>query len=571
MERSTRCRAALLLAAALFAACSGSGGGAADAGDAGGTDTGTGTDADAGNDSGLDAGSDTDTGDDAGCVPGAQADALTVVTVQGSVRGHGDEGTTAFQGIPFARPPTGDLRWKPPAPPGCIAGVLEAAGFGPACPQLDGDTGDYLGDEDCLTLNVWTPAALPASAADRPVLFFVHGGGNSLGSASETASGLPMYGGEALAAATGAVVVTAQYRIGPLGFLSHDGLAAESPQQASGNYGILDLVSALAWVRGNIAAFGGDPSRVLLFGESAGAQDTCMLLVSPLAKGLFGAALMESGGCPGTKKADALAVGLDLEGAAGCSAEPDPVACLRGRSPQELLEAMPPEVNVAGAQAPWQPHVDGWVLPDAPMDMLAAGEHNDVPFVVGVNADETARSIPQGVTEAQYQALVKATFGLLSAKVLAEYEVADYGSAWSAYYHLTTDLKFICPARQIAAAAAKGGSSPVFRYFFAETVDWALLEPFGAFHGVELMFVFDRLANALYDPPPEETGLMDAIQGYWSSLAADGVPSAAGQPSWPKYAPASDDALVLEGGNVHAQDGVRTAQCDFWANLLKWK
>ena len=210
-----------------------------------------------------------------------------VATSCGSYQGSLQGSTYAFLGIRYAAAPTGSRRWQAPQPATCPTTVQQSNTFGVKCPQLDTTTNAFVGDEDCLTLNVWAPtAAVGNNSARRPVFVFIHGGGNSLGSSSETlAGGVPTYRGDRLSGYANAVVVTVNYRIGPLGFLAHPSLDAETAQNTSGNYGILDLIAALRWVRDSIGNFGGDPARVMVFGQSAGGQNTCMLLASPLAAG----------------------------------------------------------------------------------------------------------------------------------------------------------------------------------------------------------------------------------------------------------------------------------------------
>jgi len=248
------------------------------------------------------------------------------------------------------------------------------------------------------------------------------------------------------------------------------------------------------------------------------------------------------------------------------------VTCLRARSPQELLEALPPDVNVAGVSSTlYQPHVDGVVLPEEPLDMIAAGSHNRVPFVVGANADETAASILGSISDDVYIGTVEATFTIFSEQVLAAYPISDYDDARDAYVHLTSDLKFICPARTIARAADQGQSEPVFRYFFTETTDYAPLASLGAFHGAELAFVFGYLeAFPLYDPPAEELSLANDMRSYWGNLADVGNPNAEGLALWETYVSSNDNSLVLEGVDIHMVNGVRTAKCDFWDDLFSW-
>ena len=257
------------------------------------------------------------------CTSATKPSGATVVTDRGAVRGTAAAGVTDWLDIPFAAPPVGPLRWAAPELPACWRGVRSTQAFGPPCPQLD--NGTVIGSEDCLSLNVWKPANAKATAP-RAVMVFVHGGGNQQGSASNVVSGVTLYDGANLARTGDVVVVTVQYRVGALGYLASPSLA--SGTQPAGNYGLLDQVAALQWVQGNIGAFGGDPKRVLLFGESAGAVDTCMLVASPLARGLFSRALMESGACGASDTATSERVASDFAQAAGCTGA-DVAACLR--------------------------------------------------------------------------------------------------------------------------------------------------------------------------------------------------------------------------------------------------
>jgi para-nitrobenzyl esterase len=476
----------------------------------------------------------------------------------------------AFLGLPYAAPPVGELRWRPPAPAPSWAGVRRATAFASPCPQI-GAGGAVVGAEDCLYLNVWVPSPAPANAR-LPVLFFIHGGGNVQGAASEQlADGSYLYDGAELAAARQAVVVTISYRLGALGFLALPALAAESPHGSSGNYGLLDQVAALEWVRANIASFGGDPARVLAFGESAGALDTCMLLASPLAAGLFSSALMESGACVAMRDADARAFGSQVVAACGCSGAGDVAACLRSLSATAVVAALPQPIDLAGKQGGYQPSVDGWVLPEAPLAAIAAGRHNRVPVVVGANSDETSRAVAP-MTQTQYEQSVLALAGgsqLLADLILAEYPVAEYGSQRAAYVALTSDAKFVCSARIAARTLSSAQSQPVFRYFFTHPYSngTAGLKLLGAYHGAELSYVFGDLGLAGYVPTAGETALSAAIQGYWSRLAGTGDPNGEGAVVWPTYDAATDPFLQLDDP-IAAGKGVRSRQCDFWESLV---
>ena len=509
-----------------------------------------------------------DAGEQPVCSAAASADSRTAVTEYGAVRGTSEGDVTVFKAIPYAAPPMGTLRFSPPSPPGCYDGILKAEDFGPVCPQIDPTTGEYEGAEDCLSLNVWTPAELPAADGSLPVLVFIHGGGNGVGSARETTLGTSLYDGAALASAGDTVVVTFQYRLGALGWLtySNENAAASS----TGNFGLLDQIAALRWVKHNIAQFGGDPSRVMVFGQSAGAVDTCMLLVSPLAAGLFDAALMESGGCPGYSRDKVSETSETLIENAGCADAPSPLDCLRGLSAEAVVTAYPPAISVSGlaTQTYFQPYVDGEVIPENPMTLLRSGDFNHVPFAVGANADETSKDTPQSLTEAQYTAAVTATFGLLAGAVLNEYPVSNFDSPAAAYTRLSTDAKFVCPSRSIAAAVAGAQSEPVFRYFFTQSSGAALTDGLGAFHGLELLFVFNRLDYPGFAPSADQVTLSETMMRYWTDLAAFGDPNGIEAPTWERYNSADDNSLILEGGAVEMQTGIRKDACDFWDNLI---
>jgi len=297
------------------------------------------------------------------------------------------------------------LRFRPPADRACWDGVLDATKFGAECPPLDANHA-VQGDEDCLTLNVWAPASTPAQPL--PVLFFIHCGGNAQGASSAMAGTIAVYDPQHLVEHQPVVVVTINCRLGVLGFLTAAALDAESPQHVSGNYGILDQIAAPKWVQRNIGALGGDPSRVMVFGESAGAVDTCVQLTSPLSTGLFSSALMESGGCVAPTLATEETQDQAFLQAAGCSGAADVAACLRALSAADTVTKLPAMVSVTGlGSGPhYQPVVDGWVLTAAPLAVIAAGQHHAVPFTVGANSDETSRYAPMIPDQATYTNLI---------------------------------------------------------------------------------------------------------------------------------------------------------------------
>jgi len=450
----------------------------------------------------------------------------------------------------------------------------------PACLQVSracatGQSADCTveGDEDCLYLNIWRPSRPSGDGRPRPVLFFIHGGGNAIGSTSEEAlPGALTYDGAALADLTDAVVVTTAYRLGPFGWAAHPDMALAENGGREGNFGLLDQITALTWVRTNADAFGLDPARVMIFGESAGGVNVCMLLASPYAAGLFSAALIQSGGCPGYEKAQVRETTAVTIAALGCTdATAGALACLKQAPGDALLRAHPPQIVLSGVNGTtFQPHIDGDVLPEAPIAAFLAGRGQKVPTVVGANADETAATIPPvaAVTEAVYENTVRGLVGPLTDAVLRQYPVDRFSSPWEALMRVTTDAKFVCPSRTVLRAlSAQAPDIPRWRYFYTHKLDnLGRRNPY-AQHGIELLFVFQRLMIGGYRPSADESALAAFMGGAWGGLARDGVPVVPGGPSWPLYAPATDPHLVLEGGDIHAADGVRTDDCDFWDTL----
>lgn len=503
------------------------------------------------------------------CGTGTSADRGVVITTSGPVRGVAGTSVTSYRGVPFAKPPVGDLRWRPPEPLACTPVELDATAFGAACAQR-GPDGAAKGSEDCLTLNVWSPAAASPSSP-VPVMVFIHGGGNMTGSASDEVSGVQLYDGHIVAERGGVVIVTLQYRLNIFGFLAHPDLALESIHGASGNYGLQDQIAGLTWVKNNIAAFGGDPSRVLLFGESGGAGDVCALVASPLAAGLFSSALIQSGGCTGRTRDQVEMWGQDFIANTSCSGAADPLGCLRSLPPGDVTAAVSGMgENIGVAAPPAGPTIDGYVVPQDPAAAFAAGAHNKLPVVIGSNADETAASmfgIPQ-MTDTEYVTRVRAMFGLARGnQVLAQYPSADFLSPRWAFVAVTTDSQFVCPARRHARALDLGQSEPVFRYLYTHRMNGpsSLL---GAAHGLELFYVFQTMGRIpSYTPSAADLALEQAVLGYWTRLAATGNPNGSGAPAWPSYEAAQDKYLEL-AELPSAGAGVHTARCDFWDALI---
>jgi len=435
-----------------------------------------------------------------------------------------------------------------------------ATTFGPNCPQLKSDTGEIVGDEDCLTLNVWAPDGV----THAPVMFFIHGGGNTIGAASD-----PMYDGADLEKRTGSIVVTVEYRLGALGFFAHAGLNAESADGVSGNYGILDQIAALQWVKTNITSFGGDPAHVLVFGESAGGQDTQIHIASPRSAGLLSSAIVESGGTYKTTLADGIKALAPVIATVGCASAADQVACMRA-VPVASLVAVPTVSNPIDTGLHYTPLVDGVILPDNSAAMINRGEHNHIPFIIGSNASETSRMVPMVSTAEEYTSLVRGSYGqVLGDQLLALYPAASFPSPRAALIKLTTDVLWTCPTRRVARDAATTQTEPVFRYFFSWHLPGQTGTAVGATHGLELPFVFRSFSalSSTYVPTAQDQALSDAVQGYWSRLAPGGTPNGGSALAWPAYE-ADSDAFMKLDATLAAGDGIATTQCDAMDSLL---
>lgn len=481
------------------------------------------------------------------------APAQTVSVDGGKISGTTDGGLHIFKGVPFAAPPVGDLRWKPPQQVAAWDGVRACNEYGDACPQQPYPAGSMFArkpekhSEDCLYLNVWTTKLDPE--ASQPVMVWIHGGGLTRGSGANT-----VYDGSNLAR-KGVVLVTINYRLGPFGYLAHPELTKESSHEASGNYGVLDQVAALEWVRRNIAKFGGDPTRVTIFGESAGSWSVNVLMASPLAAGLFQRAIGQSGGSfgPGTPLASAERRGLAFMEAAGAES----LEQLRDLSADQLLA-----VEIGGRGGPV---VDGWVLPESIREIFAAGKQNDVPVIVGSNANEmTSLTNPTTIprTREEYLKRIEEGFGDLADELDVLYPVetdADVGGAW---LDGGRDRLFSVQMRTWARMAGTGDAK-AYLYFFTRVPPIPNSQYFGAFHAAEIAYVFHNLDRLPTQYGKVDHELSDTISGYWVNFAATGDPNGEGLPRWPAYN-REDEPYQDLGDTVQTRNHLLQDQLDFW-------
>lgn len=478
----------------------------------------------------------------------------------GEVQGHTIGNAREFLGIPFVAPPIGALRWRPPAPAIPWQNVLQASAFAPACPQLASLQSSASENEDCLYLNVWAPN--PAPAKPRPVMVWFHGGANVTGSASDVVPfpGIPghIYDGHVLVEEHDVVVVTIQYRLGVLGFFGHAALAGEdSSYPFAGNQGLLDQRAALQWVRANIAAFGGNPKKVTIFGESAGSADVCYQIASPGSRKLFHRAISESGGCTTRQRtaAEGAATAAAIAAAVGCAGMADELACLRQVSPSALLANQ--------GDLPFGPLVDGGFLPDQTRTLFDSGKYARVPYVLGTNADEGTIlfiTTPTVTTEAEYLAALQARYGSRAAQVAALYPASNFPTPQDALERVGGDSGLVCGTYDTARRAA-AGDARTYLYNFARELPIPVLQALGlrAFHGVEMAYVF----GIITPPTPDDARLGTTVRAYWTNFARTGNPNHRGALKWPRFKDATDRRL-----NLDVQPSVlthfRRSECEFW-------
>ena len=482
--------------------------------------------------------------------------AAEVQTQLGPVSGTAsrDDSIEVFKGIPYAAPPIGDLRWRPPQPAASWSNVRVCDQFGPRSLQRNDRPHQ---SEDCLYLNVWTKRGTRQSR--RPVMVWIHGGGFTQGSGHK-----PGYDGTQLAK-RGVVLVTINYRLGAFGFMTHPALSKESPHGSSGNYAILDQIAALEWVRDNIKNFGGDPDNVTIFGESAGGTSVYLLTASPLSKGLFHRAIMQSpwldpvifrdlkqgneNGPPaefdGEEQARKL-LGLD-------AGNEDVLSRLRAVSATDVLAKM---------KQRWPVATDGWIFPKDPHQIYSDGDQHDIPVIIGTNRDEGTMFAPRqafGGTLDAYRQVMLERFGEDGEQVADFYEPRSKEDLWKVAVQQISDTWFIQPARQCARAMHQRGTD-VWMYHFTKPV-WGWM---GAAHAAEIGYVFGNLE----EPKPDDAALSDSFMDYWVQFAETGNPNVDGKPVWPPFTVSEDCHLVMDK-KLMVETQLRRDACDLLDRVLR--
>ncbi len=531
--------------------------------------------------------------------PGASADAghgLIVRTDRGLIEGMSAEGADQWLGIPYAAPPVGTLRWAAPQQAPRWQGIRQATSYGGRCAQLASGNGPRVDNEDCLYLNVYTPPGRDGSApagpgaGGLPVLVMIHGGGLTTGAGDQ-------HDGSLIVTTDHIIVVSINYRLGPFGFLTIPGLGTTA-SAANGNYGLLDQEAALRWVRHNIAAFGGDPGKVTIDGESAGGWSVCALLTAPQARGLFRGAIMQSGSCTSRSPADAQTAGLAFAKQAGCpnpatpggrsgSAGRSAGAGWPGKDSREsaaaCLRALP-EATLLSASASYSAEFTygGPELPVADAPAVAAGDYTRVPLLIGYNHNE-GRTFAQGftaLTQQQADGVISGIYGSRAAQILARYPWSSYPSPYTAAYmigDIWTDSGFLtgiggCPGQNLAAQFASTTRTYFYQFDDLHAPGLNNDHPgyqWGAGHAMELAYLWPSFNNgfSLYDElTPAQLELSRQMIRYWGAFAATGAPEVWGQPAWPRYT--SGRLMSLRPGDqtqtITASAYGAEHQCSFW-------
>jgi para-nitrobenzyl esterase len=518
----------------------------------------------------------------------AGGDELVVAVEGGKLRGMVHGPAIAYLGVPYAAPPVGELRWRSPKPVNAWSGIRDANKYGAVCPQIAADNNNWhypenpdrvaidqpYGNEDCLFLNVWTPKL---DGGPYPVMVFLHGGGNNRGSSvqplgdvvSLDRAGPALYEGQRLAARGQVIVVTINYRLGVLGFMIHPDLAKEDENGVSGNYGIRDQIAALTWVKNNIAQFGGDPSRVTVFGQSGGGRDVAVLLASPVAAGLFHRAIAHSAPWNVHQQAFFRADQDAFIKEMGCDKSASPLSCLRALSPEKMVTAKHAQ-PLGAASFPFHPSVDGYILPKAPPQAFADGSFNKVPFMTGTTEAEHSHW-------EQYQNLDQKAFNAALAQLVggvgqafdeakALYSVAKYGDYPSAYIAAYDDRGVTCSTVRNVANIAKHNTSATYTYRFRQLLSTDKRLGFGPYHTSDLVFLFQHLDGTQFSATDDERKVADAMAEYWTRFAATGDPSGGKQPAWPAHDAQGGRYQSLEPLPV-AMQFLKKDECAFWNSL----
>lgn len=494
-------------------------------------------------------------------------------TPLGPVRGFVAQGSETYLGIPYAKPPLAELRWRPPQPVVPWQDVLDATDLPPSCPQFAPPFNMLMGDEDCLYLNIWTPQRKPDKP--MPVMVWIHGGGFTAGKAAYTAQD-----GQKLAAQSNSVVVAMNYRLGVFGFLADGDLSAEDANHpVSGNYGIEDQAAALRWVRDNIAAFGGDPDKVTIFGQSAGGVSVCAQLSSPASAGLFQRAIIQSGPCATPlSELDAVSVlGQRLSEGLGCDDAEDRLACMRSKPADDVAEVLPPDPSFAFGEGytVWWPVLDGKIIPEQFDAAFNAGRFNKVPIINGATLDEGSlivwlshNFLFQPLQADQYLGRLEYLVGdrHTAELVAAQYPLANYADPFEALTEAFSDGFFNCQTRTITKALSRHVPVWAYQFDYREAPFFVPGTDLKAFHSAEIQYIFANPMSVTQSGfEGEQAELSRVMMGFWGQFARAGDPNYESLPTWPQFMP-GDKTLLFDASSSVASN-VHRGDCNFWNRI----
>jgi para-nitrobenzyl esterase len=486
-----------------------------------------------------------------------QINCQIVNTQYGQIEGMTIDNVYRFLGVPYAKPPIGNLRWKPPVAPDSWSGIRSATSYADCCPYCDRGIPDDIiqGNEDCLYLNIWSPNL----TGSLPVMFYIHGGANQEGCSKD-----PIFDGKNLAERGNVVVVSINYRIGPLGFLVHPGLEIENSYNSSGNYGILDQIMALQWVKNNISNFGGDPNKVMIFGCSAGGLDVGTLILSPLANNLFHRAAMQSPAPGFFEYQDLKNYSINyINGYINNGTDADKIAYARTLPVDSLLWNMGPSITDAVVTTNWGPVNDGYVLPSNLIEAIQMGNFNHVPLIIGSTANEIGPVLGTDITPAH-------VIDLINNFVPQQYiplalQLYPPGNnnveARESLIKMLADVQFTAPARRFARCIDENQDQPVWRYFLTYG---------SASHGMDQYFIFNTYENFVTPPyfTLQDDSMQENMLNYWVNFANTGNPNGQDLVNWPELDALNDCYLEIKATPDGSNCGIRTAECNLWDSVV---
>lgn len=500
-----------------------------------------------------------------------------VTTRTGQVSGLHDKDskTCAWLGIPYAAPPVGDNRWRAPQPAAPWSGVRETTAFGRGCMQSGGPMVSM--SEDCLFLNIWRPDPAKRGTGKFPVMFFIHGGAYVAGSGKDDPGGK-------LAESGDVIVITLDYRLGAFGFLATPALREEDPNKSVGSYGSLDQVAAIKWVNDNIANFGGDPSNITIFGQSAGGWSVCTMLASPLARGLFSQAIIESGGCESTETLEqGYATGATVAKKVGCKV--DDLKCLRAVPAEKMVVSGAADILKKGFI--FFPHEDGYLLTGTPLSMIRSGNFNKVPLMAGSNKEEINAAVTAVrpwlayALPFQYESRIIRNLNVTkeeAKKIEQAYPLRRYkNSPREAFGYILTDMLLACPTYfGLESFASQDVPAYYYRFDYRGMANGSVV---GAMHTMEVPLVFNSIVEGSGKNIDQTRELARIIQGYWTNFAKTGNPNGPDLTAWPRFEPGHQTVQILDTQvrNEQSDSGPRCAPWDgypqthtaAWKNLAK--